>query len=154
MDCKTVLNTSTSPATQCVCEYLYCLKHRHPLDHACSGAPVQKSAFLSSPGSTLTKESFLAKLKEWSSGRKTADNKGKGNLLKGLIKTKSNQNNSSVVRRGLEIGQLRREAKGDTKIAEEKRIYVHGEGPPNLQTPLTSAAKVLRKHVFFSKVHL
>jgi len=150
-DCRTVLNTSTSPATRCVCEHLYCLKHRHPLDHACSGAPVEKSTFLSSPGSILTKESFLAKLKEWSSSRKSTGNKGKGNLLKGLIKTKSNQNNSSVVRRGLEIGQLRREAKGDSKIAEEKRIYVHGEGPPNLHTPLTSVAQVLGKPVFFSK---
>ena len=151
-DCKTVLNISTSPATKCTCEHLFCLKHRHPLDHACPGAPTKTSALLSNPGS-LSRESFLAKLKEWSSNRKSADGaKQKGSLLKGLIKTKSNQANSAVVRRGLEIGQLRREAKGDTKITEDKRIYVHGEGPPNLTTPLTSATQVLRKPVYFSKV--
>jgi hypothetical protein len=75
-----------------------------------------------------------------------------GGLFKGLIRTKSNQASSSVVQRGIEIGRLRKEAKGDTKVSEDKRIYVHGEGPPNLNSPLTSAAQVLRKPVYFSKV--
>ena len=102
----------------------------------------------------MTKEKLLSKLKEWSSNRKSSENeKPKGGLLKGLIRTKSNQANSTVVQRGLEIGRLRKEAKGDTKIAEDKRIYVHGEGPPNLNAPLTNAAQVLRKPVFFSKVY-
>jgi hypothetical protein len=101
----------------------------------------------------MTKEKLLFKLKEWSSKRKSSsDDKKKGGLLKGLIRTKSNQANSSVVQRGLEIGQLRKDAKGDTKIAEDKRVYVHGEGPPNLTGPLTSASQLLRKPVYFSKV--
>jgi hypothetical protein len=101
----------------------------------------------------MTKEKLLFKLKEWSSNRKSSsDDKKKGGLLKGLIRTKSNQANSSVVQRGLEIGQLRKDAKGDTKVAEDKRVYVHGEGPPNLTGPLTSASQLLRKPVYFSKV--
>ena len=100
----------------------------------------------------MTKEKLLSKLKEWSSNRKSGTDKPKGSILKSLIRTKSNQANSTVVQRGLEIGRLRKEAKGDTKIAEDKRIYVHGEGPPNLNGPLTSAAQVLRKPVYFSKV--
>ena len=70
------------------------------------------------------------------------------------MRTKSNQANSAVVQRGLEIGRLRKEAKGDTKIAEDKRIYVHGEGPPNLNAVVTSVTQVLRKPVYFSKVFL
>jgi hypothetical protein len=101
----------------------------------------------------MTKEKLLLRLKEWSLSRKTSvTEKSKGGLLKGLIRTKSNQANSTVVQRGLEIGKLRRDAKGDTKIAEDKRIYVHGEGPPNLSAPLTNAAQILRKPVYFSKV--
>jgi hypothetical protein len=100
----------------------------------------------------MTKEKLLIRLKEWSSNRKSSNDTKKGSLLKGLIRTKSNQANSSVVQRGLEIGRLRKEAKGDTKITEDKRIYVHGEGPPNLTGPLTSASQILRKPVYFSKV--
>jgi hypothetical protein len=103
----------------------------------------------------MTKEKLLSKLKEWSLSRKsTNDDKPKGGVLKGLIRPKSNQANSAVVQRGVAIGQLRREAKGDSKIAEDQRIYIHGEGPPNLNAPLTSAAQVIRKPVFFSKVRL
>ena len=101
----------------------------------------------------MTKENLLKKLKEWSLTRKSSESeKPKGSLIKNLIRTKSNQANSVVVQRGLEIGRLRRDAKGDTKIAEDKRIYVHGEGPPNLSVPLTNATQVLRKPVYFSKV--
>src|SRR5436190_5273634 len=100
----------------------------------------------------MTKETLLKKIRVWSSNRNKSENeKPKGNLLKSLIRTKSNQANSTVVQRGLEIGRLRKEAKGDTKITEDKWIYVHGEGPPNLNAPLTSAAQVLRKPVFYSK---
>jgi AN1-type zinc finger protein 1 len=141
-----------SPATECVCGELFCLNHRHPSDHACPGAPPKRSALLSSQNTTMTKEKLLSRLKEWSSNRKSSENdKPKGSLFKGLIRTKSNQANSAIVQRGLEIGRLRREAKGDSKITEDKRIYVHGEGPPNLFAPLTNAAQVLRKPVYFSK---
>jgi hypothetical protein len=104
----------------------------------------------------MTTDKLLLKLKEWSLKRKNSSSssgdKPKNSLLKGLIRTKSNQANSAVVQRGLEIGRLRKEAKGDTKIAEDKRIYVHGEGPPNLNAAVTSATQVLRKPVYFSKV--
>ena len=100
----------------------------------------------------MTKEVFLQKLKEWSLKRKSSDDENrKGGLLKGLIRTKSNQPNSAVAQRGLEIARLKKEAKGDTKIAEDKRVYVHGEGPPNLSVPLMSATQVLKKPVYFSK---
>lgn len=103
----------------------------------------------------MTKEKLLLRLKEWSLTRKSSEKeKSSGSLFKSLIRTKSNQANSAVVQRGLEIGRLRREAKGDTKIAEDNRIYVHGEGPPNLSAPLTNASQVLRKPVYFSKVYL
>lgn len=102
----------------------------------------------------MTKEKLLIRLKEWSSNRKSSSDPKKGSLLKGLMRTKSNQANSSVVQRGLEIGRLRKEAKGDTKITEDKRVYVHGEGPPNLTGPLTSASQLLRKPVYFSKVQI
>jgi AN1-type zinc finger protein 1 len=152
--CKTVMNTTTQPATECVCGHLFCLKHRHPSDHACTGPAPKNSALLASSKTTLTKDKLLLKLKEWSINRKSSSDsdKPKNSLLKGLIRTKSNQANSTVVQRGLEIGRLRKEAKGDAKIAEDKRIYVHGEGPPNLTSPLTSATQVLRKPVYFSKV--
>jgi AN1-type zinc finger protein 1 len=153
-DCKTLLNTTTSPATQCVCGHLFCLKHRHPSDHACPGAPPKQSSLLSSANSSMTKEKLLLRLKEWSLTRKSSEKeKSTGSLLKSLIRTKSNQANSTVVQRGLEIGRLRRDAKGDTKIAEDMRIYVHGEGPPNLSAPLTNATQILRKPVYFSKAY-
>ena len=150
-DCKTTLNTVMTPATECVCGHLFCLKHRHPSDHACPGPAPKKSAFLSSPNTTITKEGLLTKLKEWSASRKAAEENGKGSVLKGLFRTKSNQPNSTVMQRSLAIGQLRKEAKGDTKIPENERIYINGEGPPNLNGSIQSAAQVLRKPVFFSK---
>jgi len=103
----------------------------------------------------MTKEKLLSKLKEWSLSRKSTSSsdsdKQKSGLFKGLIRTKSNQAQSAIAQRGLEIGRLRREAKGDTKIPEDKRLYVHGEGPPNLNGPLTNASQVLRKPVYLSK---
>jgi AN1-type zinc finger protein 1 len=141
-----------SPATRCVCGQLFCLKHRHPSDHACLGASTQKTTLSSS--STLTKENLLAKLKEWSKSRKSTsaetDTK-KPNALKSLLRTKSNQQPSAVVQRGLELSQLKKDAKGDVKVEESNRIYVHGEGPPNLSASLTSASQLLRKPVYFSK---
>ena len=106
----------------------------------------------------MSKDTLLIKLKEWSLKRKSStsdssETKPKSSLLKGLIKTKSNQGNSTAVQRGVELGRLKREAKGDSKIAVEDRIYFHGEGPPNLTTPLTSAAQIIRKPVFVSKVY-
>jgi len=141
-----------SPATECVCGHLYCLKHRHPSDHACPGPAPKKSALLSSPNTTITKENLLTKLKEWSANRKAADEKGKGaNIFKGLMRSKSNQPSSTIVQRSLAVSQLRKEAKGDAKIPDNERIYINGEGPPNLNGSITSAAQVLRKPVFFSK---
>lgn len=102
----------------------------------------------------MTKETLLLKLKEWSQKRKSSNNDEKskgGGIFKGLMKGKSNTAASSAAQRGLDVGRLRREAKGDTKISEQDRIYFHGEGPPNLNTSLTSAAQVLRKPVFVSK---
>jgi AN1-type zinc finger protein 1 len=104
----------------------------------------------------MTKEKLLSKLKEWSLSRKSSSSsdsdKSKSGLFKGLVRTKSNKGQSAVAQRGLEFGRLKREAKGDTKIPEDKRIYVHGEGPPNLNSvALTNAAQILRKPVYFSK---
>jgi AN1-type zinc finger protein 1 len=103
----------------------------------------------------MTKEKLLSKLKEWSRSRKStsssSESEKKPGLFKGLMRTKSNQPTSSVAQRGVEIGRLRREAKGDAKISEEKRVYVHAEGPPNLNGSVTQAAQVLKKPVFVSK---
>ena len=102
----------------------------------------------------MTKDKLLIRLKEWSQIRKSAeDAKPKGSLLKGLIRTKSNQANSSIVLRGQEIARLRKEAVGDSKLEESKRVYVHGEGPPNLTSSVVSATQVIRKSVYFSKVY-
>jgi len=98
----------------------------------------------------MTKETLLLKLKEWSKGRNSSDAKPKGSLLKGILSSKTNQTNSTVVRRAQELTVLRRDAKGDTKISVENRIYFHGEGPPNLPE-VTHAAQILRKPVFVSK---
>ena len=67
------------------------------------------------------------------------------------MRTKSNQPNSNIVQRSLAVSQLRKEAKGDAKIPDNERIYINGEGPPNLNGSITSAAQVLRRPVFFSK---
>jgi AN1-type zinc finger protein 1 len=93
----------------------------------------------------MTKEALLLKLKEWSNKR-TKEAKSKGNLLKSILSPKTN---SAVVQRAQEISSLRRDAKGDTKIPPETRIYFHGEGPPNFD--VTHASQILRKPVFMSK---
>jgi hypothetical protein len=126
------------------------------LDHACPGTPkaaAKGSALLSSPNTIMTKDKLLLRLKEWSLKRKSVaeDAKPKTSVLKGLIRTKSKET-STVVIRGQEIARLRKEAVGDNKLEESKRVYVHGEGPPNLTSSIVSAGQVLRKPVYFSKV--
>jgi hypothetical protein len=94
----------------------------------------------------VTKETLLLRLKEWKQ-KCTPATKSKGNIFTGLVKTKS----AEIAR---EMARLRKDAVGDSKVEESKRVYVYGSGPPNFNSPVASVAQLPRKPFYFSKVYL
>ncbi|KAL5113428.1 hypothetical protein ACEQ8H_008696 [Pleosporales sp. CAS-2024a] len=123
--CKTLINTSRMPASQCTtCNRSYCLKHRMPEDHDCAHVPRGGAA------STLdnTRLSALAKLKLWAESKRREDDQRRAPKKSGgLFGLGGGTRTSASSLAAAELNALKRAAKGDATIPAEKRIYLHVE---------------------------
>lgn len=134
--CKTYINTLNSVGVPCpTCNRQYCLKHRLREEHACSTL-VPIGAVPSSNTSQAQRmekaKAALGRLRVW----------GKEKQKTILPKPKP----STAASRMVALNALRKTAKGDDKIPQEKRIYVHVEAEAN-----TTTSKLPRADFWFSR---
>ncbi|KAL6710891.1 hypothetical protein ACN47E_006766 [Coniothyrium glycines] len=125
--CKTLINTSRMPANQCsTCNRSYCLKHRMPEDHDCNNVPRRGAV---PAGARQQALSALAKLKLWAEAKRKDDEKRRSAPKKAgfLGLGKSSSTASAAATAQTELNALKRTAKGEASVPQDKRIYLHVE---------------------------
>ncbi|KAI1853130.1 hypothetical protein JX265_011411 [Neoarthrinium moseri] len=136
-DCKTTVGTSLVPGVHCDrCNRDYCLKHRLGEEHDCKNL-VPIGARPGGQVADLGREarSAFAKLKAWGASRKEA-------ATRALPKPKP----TSASQRLVAVNSLKKTAKGDAKLAPEKRVYLYVEAEAE-----TTTAKFPKGEFFYSK---
>lgn len=143
--CKTLINTSRMPANQCsTCNRSYCLKHRMPEDHDCKNVPRRGAAPSSAKQQTL---SALAKLKLWAENKRKDDEKRRTTPRKsGFLGLGKSSSSSAAATAQVELNALKRAAKGEASVPNEKRIYLHVEASAD-----TTKAKFPTGKFFYNK---
>lgn len=141
--CKTVVGTGLVPGVHCVsCNRDYCLKHRLKEDHDCKNliplsarpaAAAQVQVQLDAAASKA--RSALSRLRAWGAAKKEQAGRA-------LPKPKP----SSAAQRAVAVGNLKKTAKGDEKLAPEKRLYLYVEAEAE-----TTVAKLSKGQFFYSK---
>ncbi|KAK2022645.1 AN1-like zinc finger protein [Colletotrichum zoysiae] len=134
--CKTTIGTSLVPGVHCQgCNRDYCLKHRLKEDHDCKNLVPLGAR----PGSQIdvaarTRSAF-DKLKAWGTAKKEQAGRA-------LPKPKP----TSASARLIAVNSLKKTAKGDDKLPQEKRVYLYVEAEAE-----TAKAKFPKGEFFFSK---
>ena len=138
--CKTIIGSSLTPSVHCAtCNRSYCLKHRLKEDHDCKNLiPIgaRPSAGFDAAASTEKARLAFRKLKTWGAEQKQAA------MSRVLPKPKP----SSAAARLVAVNELKKSAKGDEKLAAEKRVYLYVEAEA-----ATTAAKFPKGQFFYSK---
>ncbi|KAJ4363007.1 hypothetical protein N0V83_010125 [Neocucurbitaria cava] len=147
--CKTLINTARMPANQCSsCNRSYCLKHRMPEDHDCKNVPRRGATAVA--GARQQTMSALSKLKLWAENKRNEDEKRKkastpkkSGFLSGLGKSSSS---SQAATAQAELNALKRTAKGEASVPQDKRVYLHVEASAD-----TTKAKYPTGKFFYNK---
>lgn len=125
--CKTLINTSRMPANQCsTCNRSYCLKHRMPEEHDCKNVPRRGAV----PGGARQQTmSALAKLKLWAESKRKEDEKRRSAPKRSgfLGLGKGSSASSAAASAQAELNALKRIAKGEASVPQDKRVYLHVE---------------------------
>ncbi|KAG9228097.1 hypothetical protein BJ875DRAFT_447173 [Amylocarpus encephaloides] len=135
--CKTIIGTSLSTAVHCsTCNRDYCLKHRLNEDHDCKQlTPIGARPNKFGEHPDYAKIAF-GKLKAWGVSQKASISE------RVLPKPKP----SSAAARLVAVNNLKKIAKGDTKLAADKRIYLYVEAEA-----ATTRSKLPSGEFFYSK---
>lgn len=139
--CRTIIGTSLSTSVHCMtCNRYYCLKHRMKEEHECSRlVPIRAhdkahNGLLDYPAEQ-TKAAF-SKLRAWGLGQKMT-----------VSLTLPKPKRSTVAAAQLSaINNLKKTAKGDEKLPNEKRVYIHVEAEA-----ATTSSKFPAGAFFYSK---
>jgi predicted nucleic acid binding AN1-type Zn finger protein len=136
-ECKTVVGTSLTPGVHCdTCNRDYCLKHRLKEEHDCKNLiPIGARPAAQIDVAGQKARSALDRLRAWGSSKKEQAGRA-------LPKPKP----SSAAARVIAVNKLKQTAKGDTKLVEEKRIYLFVEAEA-----ATAKAKFPKGEFFYSK---
>ncbi|KAK3352699.1 hypothetical protein B0T25DRAFT_190819 [Lasiosphaeria hispida] len=136
--CKTVVGTSLVPGVHCPsCNRDYCLKHRLKEDHDCKNKiPIGARP---SPNVVEGAKNALERFKLWGTAKKEA---AKEAASRSLPKAKP----SSAAQRVIAVNTLKKSAKGDDKLAPERRVYLYVEAEAE-----TAKAKFSKGQFFYSK---
>ena len=134
-DCNTVIGTSLVTGVHCdSCNRDYCLKHRLKEDHGCKNL-VPIGARPAQIDVAQRTRSALEKLRAWGTAKKDQAERV-------LPKPKP----SSAAARVTAVSKLKKTAKGDEKLAPEKRIYLYVEAEAE-----TAKARFPKGEFFFSR---
>lgn len=132
--CKTTVGTSLVPGVHCArCNRDYCLKHRLQEDHACDTlTPIGARPSISAKANATK---AFGNFKAWISERKEAAGRA-------LPKAKP----TSASQRMVAVNDLKKTAKGDEKLAADKRVYLYVEAEA-----ATTTAKLPKGKFYYSK---
>ncbi len=137
--CKTTVGTSLAPGVHCAnCNRDYCLKHRLREDHDCaSKTPIGARAARAAQAAAVADgaRSALERFRLWGQAKKQA---AKISLATPSAKPKLAQQ--------VAVNNLKKTAKGDGKIAPEKRVYLFVEAES-----ATARAKIPKGEFFYSQ---
>ncbi|KAF3922922.1 hypothetical protein ABW20_dc0100884 [Dactylellina cionopaga] len=132
--CKTMINTPKMIGVSCpACRKQFCLPHRLPAQHDCKPAVSPAAS-----ASQEKKQTALSKFKLWASSGSSK--------LKDIKATPITQKQKSVAARLTEMNKLRKEAKGDEKVPQDKRIYLYTQAEGK-----STSAKIPEGTFFYSK---
>ncbi|KAK6531629.1 hypothetical protein TWF694_002808 [Orbilia ellipsospora] len=132
--CKTVINTPKMIGVACpACRKQFCLPHRLPDQHNCK--PIRNAAAIAEQDK---KQTALSKFKLWASSGSSK--------LKDIKATPITQKQKSVAARLAEMNKMKREAKGDDKVPQEKRIYLYTQAEAK-----STSAKLPEGTLFYNK---
>ncbi len=135
--CKTIIGTSLSTSVHCsTCNRDYCLKHRLKEDHDCKNlVPIGARVGRFDTQADSARLAF-GKLKAWGTAQKA-------NMTSRVLpKPKP----TSAAARLVAVNSLKKTAKGDDKLAPEKRIYIYVEAEA-----ATTTSKFPSGAFFYSK---
>ncbi|GAO14490.1 uncharacterized protein UV8b_04283 [Ustilaginoidea virens] len=134
-ECKTVVGTSLTPGVHCdACNRDYCLRHRLREDHDCRNLVPVGARPMQIDVAQRTR-SALEKLRAWGSAKKQQAGRA-------LPKPRP----SSAAARVVATQKLKKTARGDKRIAEDKRLYLFVEAEAE-----TAQAKFPKGEFFFSQ---
>ncbi|EFX05772.1 an1 zinc finger protein [Grosmannia clavigera kw1407] len=143
--CKTVVGTGLVPGVHCSsCNRDYCLKHRLREDHNCAhltplGArPGGSAANGAITASGARAKSALDKLRAWGAAKKEQAGKA--------MPVRASPAAQSAAQRTAALADLRKTAKGDAKIAPEKRVHLYVEAEAT-----STQAKLPKGRFFYSR---
>lgn len=125
--CKTLIYTSLVTGVHCTrCNRHYCLKHRMEEEHNCKNLdPIGAR-----PKTSMQErsQSALAKLKLWAEKKRSEDEKRRSTPKKtGFLGLGKSSSSSAAATAQAELNALKRSAKGDASVPQEKRLYLHVE---------------------------
>ncbi|KAI5854281.1 hypothetical protein BZA05DRAFT_393740 [Tricharina praecox] len=133
--CKTTVNTPTQPGVNCViCRKQYCLAHRLQDSHDCKPLPA--------PAASVAQEKAkeaLSKFRAWGSQKGAETTTTGSGIFAGLRKKPANTSVAAVLK-------MKKEAKGDEKVPQEKRVYLFVEAEAR-----TTSAKIPKGTFWYSK---
>ncbi|KAK4098305.1 hypothetical protein N658DRAFT_499534 [Parathielavia hyrcaniae] len=135
--CKTVIGTVLQPGVHCGnCNRDYCLAHRLREDHDCArkASPVSASRAAAAVAAEGAK-SALERFRLWGQAKKQ---QAKVSLASPSQKPK--------VAQMLAVNSLKKTAKGDAKVAPDKRVYLFVEAEA-----ATAKAKIPKGEFFYSQ---
>lgn len=142
--CKTLIHTLNSTGVHCqTCNRDYCLKHRFEEEHDCKTlAPLGARPRSSLPSAQAQAKTAFDKLRLWS--------KDKTSSLTSTMTPKP----STASSRAADVVALKRTAKGDPKVAPDRRIYLHveAEATPSTSTTTTTSKSTKNLPLYFDKV--
>src|SRR3569833_1204288 len=134
--CMTVVGTSLVPGVHCAgCNRDYCLKHRLKEDHDCKNLVPLGARPSTLDSGARAAMSALDKLRAWGAAKREQAGRA-------LPKPKP----SSAAQRMVAVNELKKTAKGDEKLASEKRVYLYVEAEAG-----TAVAKIPKGRFFYSK---
>ncbi|KAF2217690.1 hypothetical protein CERZMDRAFT_31655 [Cercospora zeae-maydis SCOH1-5] len=135
--CKTIINHALTTGIYCdKCRRAYCLKHRYESEHNCDKLVPLGHVDPPSP----QKERGIAalnRLKAWGMSKRAN--------LPSMPQSKAKKNAAADL---AAISLLKRTAKGDDKLPQEKRVYVFVEASSD-----TVTAKIPKGNFFYSNEH-
>ncbi|KAF9694163.1 hypothetical protein EKO04_008072 [Ascochyta lentis] len=143
--CKNLIDGPLVRGVECPrCNRRYCMTHRHEEKHDCKDLiPIGAR-----PSTVQQRtQSALSKLKLWAENKRKEDEKRlSGPKKSGLFGLGKSSSSSAAVSAQVELNTLKRAAKGDAKVPQENRIYLHVEASTD-----TTKAKYPTGKFFYSK---
>ncbi|KAK6533890.1 hypothetical protein TWF281_005235 [Arthrobotrys megalospora] len=115
------------------CRKQFCLPHRLPAQHDCKPVVTPAAATIQE-----RKQTALSKFKLWASSGSSK--------LKDLKATPITQKQKSIAARMVEMNKLKKDAKGDEKIAQDKRVYLYAQAEGK-----STSAKIPEGTFFYNK---